>query len=137
MGEVIDLYKDCSFYKNLKDGVKGDCISTSYCSWCDGCPYVKNVVTYVVKELIRDEKKCPEMELKEYIKKLIQGELKVRPETIIVNNCGSSDEKSRFWVDVLDENFNGDMDNGDPILEQYVLVPISKMQDRLGIILGR
>jgi len=33
-----------------------------------------------------------------------------------------SGDNNRFWIDVLDSNFSGDFENGDPVLKQYHLV---------------
>ena len=72
------------------------------------------------------------LDLIEHLKNLIQKELGVAEENIMIYEG----ENNRFWIDVLDNSFSGDMEKGDPIIEQYVLVPISKIQDRLDIVLG-
>lgn len=66
--------------------------------------------------------------MEEYLKNIISKKEGIKKDSIRFNCDGE-----RFWIDILNENFTGDIDNDDPVLEQYVLVPISKIQDRLEI----
>lgn len=74
------------------------------------------------------------MNLIDYLKDLIHKKIRVDKKDIFFSNTYKGTE-GRFFINILDNTFNGDLDLGDPILEQYVLVPISKIQDRLDIIL--
>lgn len=70
--------------------------------------------------------------LEQHIINLVRDNLKVKENSINIEI-----DDNRFWIDVLDDSYRDNIENGDPIMEQYVLVPVSKIQDRLDIILRK
>lgn len=64
--------------------------------------------------------------LEEILIDKISKEYKVNKNCIKIKCPSKSDD--RFWIDILNPNFRGDLENDDPILEQLVLVSHSKIK---------
>lgn len=64
--------------------------------------------------------------LEEILIDKISKEYKVNKNCIKIKSPSESDD--RFWIDILNPNFRGNLENDDPILEQLVLLPRSQIK---------
>lgn len=62
--------------------------------------------------------------LEEMLISKISKDYNIDKKFIIIKYPTESDD--RFWIDILNPNFKGDLDNDDPILEQLTLTSNTK-----------